>query len=134
MEKDQSFAFISRSEVWFPMVTQNFFPCPTLVTRQNRSFSIKASGLSNCNLHYFLKLLWNLEDFLTLVINNLISCTNHQDIQYQSFAFMYIAFFFIRVLQNLTQINIINSQKALGDLNSAAHVQQAAIWQIYGKK
>lgn len=38
-----------------------------------------------------------------------------------------------QVLQNLTQINIINSQKALGDLNSAAHVQQAAIWQIYGK-
>lgn len=38
-----------------------------------------------------------------------------------------------KVLQNLTQINIINSQKALGDLNSAAHVQQAAIWQIYGK-
>ena len=47
---------------------------------------------------------------------------------------MYITFFLIRVLQNLTQINIINSQKALGDLNSAAHVQQAAIWQIYGKK
>ena len=64
----------------------------------------------------------------------LISCTNYQDIQYQSFVFVYITFFFIRVLQNLTQINIINSQKALGDLNSAAHVQQAAIWQIYGKK
>ncbi|XP_020627681.1 anaphase-promoting complex subunit 5-like isoform X3 [Orbicella faveolata] len=39
-----------------------------------------------------------------------------------------------KVLQNLCQVNIIiNSQNSLGDLNAAAHVQQAAIWQIYGK-
>ncbi|KAL9988516.1 hypothetical protein ACROYT_G002971 [Oculina patagonica] len=38
-----------------------------------------------------------------------------------------------KVLQNLSQVNIINSQNSLGDLNAAAHVQQAAIWQVYGK-
>lgn len=41
---------------------------------------------------------------------------------------------FFRVLQNLAQINIINSQNSLGDLNAAAHVQQASIWQVYGKE
>ena len=42
---------------------------------------------------------------------------------------------FLRVLQNLSQVNIIiNSQNSLGDLNAAAHVQQAAMWQIYGKE
>ena len=39
-----------------------------------------------------------------------------------------------RVLQNLSQINIVNSQNSLSDLMAAAHVQQAATWQLYGKE
>lgn len=46
----------------------------------------------------------------------------------------YIFLTFFRVLQNLAQINIVNSQNSLGDLNAAAHAQQAAIWQVYGKE
>ncbi|KAM7434149.1 Anaphase-promoting complex subunit 5 [Porites harrisoni] len=38
-----------------------------------------------------------------------------------------------KILQNLSQINIINSQNSLSDLMAATHVQQAATWQIYGK-
>ncbi|CAH3017657.1 unnamed protein product [Porites evermanni] len=38
-----------------------------------------------------------------------------------------------KVLQNLSQITIINSQNSLSDLMAATHVQQAATWQIYGK-
>jgi len=38
-----------------------------------------------------------------------------------------------KVLQNLSQINIVNSQNSLSDLMATAHIQQAATWQLYGK-
>lgn len=38
-----------------------------------------------------------------------------------------------KVLQNQSQINIVNSQNSLTDLMTTAHIQQAAMWQLYGK-
>ena len=131
MKKDQSFAFISRFEVWFLMGTRNFFLVPHLWQDKiglslHLDFQIAIRSIS-----------WDSFKTWSIFLPHWYFWFHVQTIKTYNIKALYLCtslFFFIRVLQNLTQINIINSQKALGDLNSAAHVQQAAIWQIYGKK
>jgi len=65
----------------------------------------------------------------------ILTLVNFFQFSYLSLYYNSTALSFLRVLQNLSQVNIIiNSQNSLGDLNAAAHVQQAAMWQIYGKE
>ena len=121
--KDQSFAFISRSEVWFPHLWQDKI-CLSLLKHLDFQIAI-------CTIF------WNCFKTWKMFLPHWYFWFHVQTIKTYNIKVLHLCislFFFIRVLQNLTQINIINSQKALGDLNSAAHVQQAAIWQIYGKK
>ena len=59
-----------------------------------------------------------------------------QSSTYDNFIMLLYLFcwFLSRVLQNLSQINIVNSQNSLSDLMATAHIQQAATWQLYGKE